>query len=461
VPGSTVRTLLLLALAGFYLAGATEHAKRVNNFKARGDQSGYLGDAEAVYANWHGRTPPLLIGERNRMPLYAGYLALFYSPSMSDDEYFVVAKRANIYLSLGLLALLAAILARFLKPVPAANLLLVVAFGYFVFKAGYAQSELLFYFLFFVAFLLMLKTLTARGGASRTLGPAAGAGAFAALAHLTKAAMLPLMAIFVVSCVVKGLSQKRGREGFSLLSVENPSRPLFWTEPFLAAVVATAVFVAVLSPYLLTNKRVFGHYFYNVNTTFYMWYDDWPRASVGTILHGDGVGWPTMPADQLPSASRYWREHTAGQIAARVAAGFADMAERSYKTYWYLNYVVAFLAFALLLVATRWKDVSALIRARPAAAAFLVMYALAYLFGIAFYAPVSGTGTTRFLLAHLLPLLFVLSLLFTREPFCSSEWKVGRIALRTRHFQLLISAMLAFDLLFVIWPRLMTTYGGF
>ena len=160
MPGSTVRTLLLLALAGFYLAGATEHAKRVNNFKARGDQSGYLGDAEAVYANWHGRTPPLLIGERNRMPLYAGYLALFYSPSMSDDEYFVVAKRANIYLSLGLLALLAAILARFLKPVPAANLLLVVAFGYFVFKAGYAQSELLFYFLFFVAFLLMLNTLT-------------------------------------------------------------------------------------------------------------------------------------------------------------------------------------------------------------------------------------------------------------------------------------------------------------
>ena len=457
MPGSTVRTLLLLALAGFYLAGATEHAKRVNNFKARGDQSGYLGDAEAVYANWHGRTPPLLIGERNRMPLYAGYLALFYSPSMSDDEYFVVAKRANIYLSLGLLALLAAILARFLKPVPAANLLLVVAFGYFVFKAGYAQSELLFYFLFFVAFLLMLKTLTAHGGASPTLETAAGAGAFAALAHLTKAALLPLMAIFVVSCALSGIAKKRSPAPFSDGSVEKGAGLLF----FLAAAVATAVFLAVLSPYLLTNKRVFGHYFYNVNTTFYMWYDDWPRASVGTILHGDGVGWPTMPADQLPSASRYWREHTAGQIAARVAAGFADMAERSYKTYWYLNYVVAFLAFALLLVATRWKDVSALIRARPAAAAFLVMYALAYLFGIAFYAPVSGTGTTRFLLAHLLPLLFVLSLLFTREPFCSSEWKVGRIALRTRHFQLLISAMLAFDLLFVIWPRLMTTYGGF
>jgi hypothetical protein len=90
-----------------------------------------------------------------------------------------------------------------------------------------------------------------------------------------------------------------------------------------------------------------------------------------------------------------------------------------------------------------------------------LMYATVYLFGIAFYAPVSGTGTTRFLIAHLLPLLFVLSLLFTREPFRSTEWQLGRLRLQTRHFHLVVSAMLAFDLLFVIWPRLMTTYGGF
>jgi hypothetical protein len=296
----------------------------------------------------------------------------------------------------------------------------------------------------------MLQTLAAGAGAPRTLWTAAGAGTLAALAHLTKAALLPMMAVFVVACLIKGSG--------NLFFGDREKR---FPESFLAGTVATAVFLAVLSPYLLTNKRVFGHYFYNVNTTFYMWYDDWPHASVGTILHGDGVGWPTMAADQLPSASRYWRDHTAGQIAARVADGFADMAERSYKTYWYLNYVVAFLALALLLAATRWKDVIALARDRPAVASFVVMYAAVYLLGIAFYAPVSGTGTTRFLLAHLLPCLFVLSLLFAREPFCRAEWRFARLTLRTQHFHLLISAMLAFDLLFVIWPRLMTTYGGF
>ena len=98
------RVVLLVALAGFYLAAATAHARLVNNFKARGDQSGYLGDAEHVYANWHGQTPPVLIGERNRMPLYAGFLALFYRPTISDPEFFEIGKRANIYLSLALLA---------------------------------------------------------------------------------------------------------------------------------------------------------------------------------------------------------------------------------------------------------------------------------------------------------------------------------------------------------------------
>ncbi len=229
----------------------------------------------------------------------------------------------------------------------------------------------------------------------------------------------------------------------------------------LAGAVVAAAFLAVLSPYLRTNKRVFGQYFYNVNTTFYMWYDNWPAASVGTILHGDGVGWPTMPASELPSASRYWREHTVGQIAARMSAGFRDMAERSYKTYWYFNYVALYLAFALALVAKRHAAFIGLIRAFPSTAAFLAMYALVYSFGIAFYAPVSGTGTTRFLIAHLLPLLFVLSLLLAREPFCSTEWRLGGLRLQTRHFHLLVGVMLGFDLLFVIWPRLMTTYGGF
>ena len=86
----------------------------------------------------------------------------------------------------------------------------------------------------------------------------------------------------------------------------------------LVPVVFAMAFLVVLSPYLLNSKRVFGHFFYNVNSTFYVWYDDWPAASQGTYRHGDGVGWPKMPAGEIPSMGKYLRGHSAGQIAARI-----------------------------------------------------------------------------------------------------------------------------------------------
>src|SRR5262245_29163042 len=171
----------LLAATWFYVAAASEHGRRVNTSKARGDQSGYLWDAENVYANWHGRQPPTIIGERNRMPLYAGYLALLYHRDLPDPEFFEVAKRANIYLSLILLAGLALIFFRYLPPLVATNLTAIVAFGYFIFKAAYAQSELLFYFLMFVTFLGCWHLLRTTSG-WRAVVLASATGVCAALA---------------------------------------------------------------------------------------------------------------------------------------------------------------------------------------------------------------------------------------------------------------------------------------
>ncbi len=228
-----------------------------------------------------------------------------------------------------------------------------------------------------------------------------------------------------------------------------------------AALIVGAAFLLVLSPYIRTNKRAFGQYFYNVNTTFYMWYDDWPQASIGTIKHGDGVGWPAMPAEELPSAARYWREHSVSQIVARVGGGFWDMLDRSYNTYWYFKYVVLYLACVLALAVRARKELTAVIRRHVAAALFLLLYGAVYLLGIAFYAPVSGTGTTRFLIAHLTPLFFVLSSLLAASALRTTEWFVAGTRVTLQHFHLLVFVSLAFDIAFVIWPRLMNTYGGF
>ena len=449
------RMIVLAALAGFFVTAATEHARLVNTSKARGDQSGYLWDAQQVYWNWHGRSPQKLIGERNRMPLYAAYLALFYSPDMSDDEYFVVAKRWNIRLSMVLLAALAAIFARRLPPLLSFNLTLIVAFGYFVFKAGYAQSELLFYFLFFLTFLAFWNLLERPPGIVSAV-VAAGAGALAALAHLTKAALLPFVAIFVAVYAGREIAvYVRSR------SASQPQKLGTLAAGLAVPVLVVVVLLAVLSPYLVNSKRVFGHYFYNVNTTFYAWYDNWAAASVGTLSHGDGVGWPTLPEDQIPSASKYWRTHTLGQIAERIGGGVKDIVARSYSTYWYLKYVAWYVALMILAALSNASGSRGLVRRHAALVAFLVLYGTSHLLLIAFYAPISGTGTTRFLIAHLTPLFYAASVYLASATIATTQWTVAGVAVTLRHLHVFTLVMLALDIAFWIWPRVITTYGGF
>jgi len=445
---------VVASLGSFYLTAASEHARVVNLSKARGDQSGFLADAEQVYANWHGRTPPGLIGKRNSMPVYAAYLSLFYDPQMSDDEYFLVARAWNIRLSLVLLAILGCVFAWLLPAILAMNLTLIVAFSVFVFKAGYSQPELLFYSLVFSTFLVFLRLLQTPPGRKQLV--LAGIGGFlAGLTYLTKAAVMPLVAIFVAvfagQAVVTHMSARRKSDA-GLASLAGR---------FAAPALVVVTCLAVLSPYLIHNKQTFGRYFYNVNTMFYVWYDSWPQASVGTILHGDGVGWPQMPESEIPSMQKYLRTHSVGTIAARLAGGFKDMVIRSFNTYWYFKYVTLYGAIVVATVAVSGKAALATARARPAESLFILGYTSVYVLATAFYAPISGTGTTRLLMAHVTPILFVMSLFFADPRIADTRWRIAGMTVTMSHVHLFVTATIALDILFVVWPRLMTTYGGF
>ena len=387
------------------------------------------------------------------MPLYAGYLALFYYTGLSDPDFFEVAKRANIYLSLILLAALALLFYRYLPPLVATNLTCIVAFGYFIFKAPYAQSELLFYFLFFLTFLGCWHLLRGLDGL-RAIVLAAATGGCAGMAHLTKAAVIPFVAIFLCVYAVGLLAAWQNRH-------PSRARSRYLRSGALAMLAFATTFLLVLWPYLSTSKRVFGQYLYNVNSTFYVWYDDWAHASLGTYSHGDGVGWPTMPASELPSAARYWREHSSRQILGRIGDGFADMAVKSVQMYEYLPYLLLYLAMFGAIVLTRGRILMGMIRANMLLIGFVLVYAAVYLVAIAFYYPTSGTGTARFFLAHLTPLFFALSFFFSRPQIADAAWKVGTLRFRLAHFHVLVSAILSLDVAFHLWPRLMSTYGGF
>lgn len=439
-------SLLVAGLALFYYAGATEHGRRINVERGRADQSGYLWDAVAVHGNWQGN-PPVLIGERNRMPVYPGLLALIYDPALSPDEFFERGKRLNILLSFVLLAALWLIARRFLPPLPAANFVLVIAFGYFIFRAGYVQCELLFYTLLFSAFVSFVRLLTGAAGRGALILAVVG-GVLAALAHLTKASMLPLAAIFVVIFTAATL--------FTLARSSDPGAWRRFGWQMATILVFVVAFLATLYPYISNSKRVFGHYFYNVNTTFYIWYDDWPSASIGTYQHGDGVGWPKMRRSELPSMQRYLREHTSSQIVARLADGFRDMVVVNYQRYWIMKYLVIYLAFAVAVALAQRRAVMELVRRHPALVMFLLVYAIVYLLAIAFYKPISGT-TSRMFLAHVAPLLFTISWFVTRPPFSSASWA----GLSAWAIHPVVTAIVLFDVAFILWPRLFADFTGY
>ena len=446
----TLRVLLCVALATFYVAGSSTHAVRVNRIKSRGDQTGYLIDAKQVYANWHGRSPAGLVGERNRMPVYAGVLALFYSPALSDQAFFERAQRVNIVLSLALLAGIWFAAARYLPPLAAANLTGVAAFGWFVFKAGYTQSELLSYTVFFLAFLACWRLFHA--GVERRALTAAAAGVLCGLSQLTKASMLPFVALVLAEGAVWSLAPL-----FRRTAVHGDSAPRRAATLLLFAL----CFLLVVWPYISTSKRVFGHYFYNVNSTFYVWYDNWPRASVGTALHGDGQHWPDMPAADLPGPNRYLHEHTAGQIVARFAGGFQDMGVVLRRDFDLLPYLALYGGMFVLLIGTRRQALSAMARDHIWPVTLLAAYAGTYLMATAFYQPTSGTGTGRFLLAHALPLFFILSRIIGSARLRATVWEVAGLRVDAMRFHQLVSAVILFNVAVRVWPRLMQTYGGF
>jgi hypothetical protein len=454
------RVILFSGLAVFYVIAASEHARIVNTSKARADQSGYLWDAEQVYFNWHGRQPPWLIGERMRMPGYAAVLALAYNPRMTDPEFFEVAKIWNIRLSVVLLALLAIVFAWELPPLIATNLTLVVAFGYFVFRAGYPQPELLFYTAFFLTFLTCYH-LFAPLRPSRLVGLGIIAGVLSGLSDLTKAVMPPFVglfcAAFVGEAVLSTLWRHQPRVGGSSANTARPS--LLWR--IAAGAAMAVVFLAVVYPYVANSERVFGQYFFNANTTYYIWYDSGAEARAVLLPLTDTQGVVRVPADRLPSARTYWRSHTVAQILGRLGHGFEDMAIRSYRTFWYLKYLTIYSGLALILIVTNWDAFVAVVQANPGLMAFLVMYGATYSVSTAFFEPTSGTGTTRFLLAHVAPYLFVLSRLFARTPFADTRWRLGPVVVRATYLHALVLLSLGYDLTFTIWTRLMTTYGGF
>ena len=389
-------------------------------------------------------------GDRNRMPLYPALQSLLYREDMPDETLFLRGKYANVGLSIVLLLAITALLVRILPRAHVLNLGLVLAFFVFLFKAPYFQSELLFYFLNLCSFLLMCGLLRQPDWRRAVL-----TGTVLGLGHLTKASVLPGLVLFAAASLLKaahGLWQRR-RVAVKSDDASLPAR--------LAggAFLVVLVFLGVIYPYLRTSKRLFGRYFYNVNSTFYMWYDSWEEVTQGTRAHGDRKGWPDMPDALLPSPQRYLREHTVSQMARRIWDGLRHLEERSRQSFGYHKYAVIYGVLALAVLVAERRKVLRVARANLFLLLFVLSFFGCYLVLYAWYTPI-GRGD-RFILAQFMPFMVSLSAVICSGPardLAVVVWgkKLGWIAVVNG----LLAVVIAIDIYFVLTVKGLTMSGG-
>lgn len=392
-------------------------------------------------------------GNRNRMPLYPWKQALFYSPELSDEESFERAKRINISFSILVLAGIGlAFFAKFSRPFALWSIL-AIAFTVYAIKSPYVLAENLYYGLFTIAFILSLETFSRPDWRKSIL-----CGALFALAHFTKASALPALLLFASSYGVLFLCHAIRRE----------LTPALTRDLILRALLPVAVFLVLLSPYLLESKAKYGSYFYNVNTTFYMWYDSWAEAKAGTMAAGDGEGYPDLPPEEIPSFQKYLRERGVGSMMWRFFNGskrLLNLGCFDSNGLWHYGYCsqagLGLLAIAacviILLRRMPLRELLKFAHIAWFATAILVIYAL----GAAWYVPILGNNGVRIALVIFIPLLWTAGLAIHAPGI--NEFRLRILGKPVSMLRLLLGMMylvLSYEIYMMIAVRAGTMYGG-
>lgn len=380
--------LFWIGAGSLYLWAAAERKECLNLSAAAGGQMPYLlyarGMAEQGVTHY--------FGDRNRMPLYPATLAWLdpgnWESFVERSVWCTIIISAVVLLGVGVAAYC-------LLPGGAATvLLLAAAFCTFVRQASFVQPELLYYGLFFALWLTLCRVL-------RRPDPrwAALAGLLAGLAYLTKASALPaLLAYAVVALGQVGLAFRRQR------AAPNAHQPRPRAVA-LSLLIVLALFAVLVYPYVSASNTRFGRYFYNVNSTFFMWCDNWAEACDFAERYDLQAGYPDAPAEQVPSPERYWRTHSGGQMLDRLSYGLGRLAAMVFGgPFGYGKYAVVVLALSVLLAVRPGRAWGLVRLGYGAVVVFALLLGVGYLLVYAWYVPI-GYGD-RFVASLFLPVMF-------------------------------------------------------
>ena len=374
-----------------YVWAASQQKQRINLSAAAGGQYPYLAYARQVAETGVTRH----FGDRNRMPLYPSLLALVHD---EDWDIFVAGSAwFAIFSSLVILVGIGGLAYGNLPPWPATALTLTAVVAVFIYKASFVQAELLYYGLLLASWLLLCRVIR-RPGAWWALP----AGVLLGFTYLTKASGAATLVAYIAAVGVQAVVLAWPAKTPAGKSLTHPVSPRA-RDVLLSGVIVVVAFLVVAYPYLSNNQARFGRYFYNVNSTFFMWCDSWKEAQAFADTYHISEQYPEAPPDKIPGPLNYWRTHSPRRILGRLGYGFSTLAALAWHGP-YAKYLALVVVFCLALGAGQVRRLK-----KPALEDWIIglfwaMFFLGYLFSYAWYARVAYGD--RFLLSLFLPAIF-------------------------------------------------------
>ena len=441
--------VFLFVTQAAFAFGGWQHMQTVNDTVYWADQGEYYRySARVVF------TDGAYAGDFNRAPLFNWVQALHYQPGEHPQDFHARSLYVSVALALASLVFIFFVFLRYMRLSLAVLGYMVIAFMFYLFKAPYLQAEVAYYTASFAAFVLMVEMLLRPSwwGAG-LLGFTAG------VAQLSKSSMLAGLFAFAVVYGLGVVWRYRVRSGGRAVvrpdhkpaphpvgasdgaSERDETDPLAFIPPrsrglqssvtarhgasavlqcgekispkncLLMLVLALATFALTILPDALTARAVDGPLLYNVNTSLYIWVDDWEQVKDGIQMERPQNAYPHhLPDDELPSLHNYLARNGVQGLLTQTWEGLQFQVLNHLQTgYGYQHYVLLLGAALVLFPAWAWRQHADWLRARLAtvwpvvlfAALFFVGYGLLY----SFYVPINPGK--RFWQALILPFVWL------------------------------------------------------
>ena len=233
-------------------------------------------------------------------PLWPWVVSFF-----NDAEDEVVFQRGRwLNLTLAWIALLAGAwwLARILPLVPWMVACGLVAFGCFLPQAVYFQPETIYYICFVSAWMCCWSLIQ-----RNPLGWYVVLGVLGGIAHLAKASIIPLLAGYLVLSAVQWVFADRSNPDWSR------------RRHLVGVLLAGVIFTGITVPLLLSNHARFGSAMHSY-PSYWMWQEDFGAESIPFMTRFN-KNRESIPQSEIPSASKYFREHGWSHAATRLREG--------------------------------------------------------------------------------------------------------------------------------------------